>query len=132
MVRTERQAQKVRNRGADGSSFPLRLARRPELKKPGEFDRLIHEQTRLGIVSSLAVNESLSFNDLKKILKTTDGNLSVHARKLETADYIACKKSFQGRMPKTEYRLTALGRRALERYLDQMEQLIRAARIHEA
>jgi DNA-binding HxlR family transcriptional regulator len=92
------------------------------------FDRVIHEQVRLGIASALAVNESLTFNDLKALLQTTDGNLSVHARKLEDAEYIACDKSFEGRVPKTEYRLTALGRRALERYLDHMEALIRAAR----
>jgi DNA-binding MarR family transcriptional regulator len=92
------------------------------------LDRLIHERLRLGIVSALAVNDSLSFSDLKKLMKTTDGNLSVHARKLEEADYIACTKSFEGRMPRTEYRLTAAGRRALERYLDHMEALIRATR----
>jgi DNA-binding MarR family transcriptional regulator len=92
------------------------------------LDRLIHERLRLGIVSALAVNDSLSFSDLKKLMKTTDGNLSVHARKLEEAEYIACTKSFEGRMPKTEYRLTASGRRALERYLDHMEALIRATR----
>ncbi|HWL39504.1 MAG TPA: transcriptional regulator [Gemmatimonadaceae bacterium] len=92
------------------------------------LDRLIHERLRLGIVSALAVNDSLSFSDLKKLMKTTDGNLSVHARRLEEADYIACTKSFEGRMPKTEYRLTAGGRRALERYLDHMEALIRATR----
>ena len=95
---------------------------------PLALDRLIHERIRLGIVSALAVNETLSFNDLKKLLRTTDGNLSVHARKLEEAEYIACDKSFEGRVPKTEYRLTALGRRAFERYLDHMEALIRAAR----
>ncbi|HET9384475.1 MAG TPA: transcriptional regulator [Gemmatimonadales bacterium] len=93
-----------------------------------ELDRLIHERVRLAIVSALAARESLTFNDLKGLLKTTDGNLSVHARKLEEAEYIACDKSFEGRVPKTEYRLTALGRRALERYLDHMEALIRAAR----
>ena len=92
------------------------------------LDRLIHERLRLGIVSALAVNDSLSFSDLKKLMKTTDGNLSVHARKLEEADYIACTKSFEGRMPRTEYRLTSSGRRALERYLDHMEALIRATR----
>ena len=92
------------------------------------LDRLIHERLRLGIVSALAVNDSLSFSDLKKLMKTTDGNLSVHARKLEEADYITCTKSFEGRMPKTEYKLTAAGRRALERYLDHMEALIRATR----
>jgi DNA-binding MarR family transcriptional regulator len=102
--------------------------RRPAPKKPEELDRLIHERLRLGIVSALAVNDSLSFSDLKKLMNTTDGNLSVHARKLEEAEYIACTKSFEGRMPKTQYRLTASGRRALERYLDHMEALIRATR----
>lgn len=92
------------------------------------LDRLIHERMRLGIVSALAVNAKLSFNDLKKLLRTTDGNLSVHARKLEEAGYVACAKYFAGRLPKTEYRLTAEGRRALERYLDHMEALIRATR----
>ena len=95
---------------------------------PAELDRLIHERVRLAIVSALAVRERLTFNELKALLKTTDGNLSVHARKLEDAEYIACDKSFEGRVPKTEYRLTALGRRALERYLDHMEALIRATR----
>ena len=95
---------------------------------PAELDRLIHERMRLGIVSALAVNQSLSFNDLKKLLKTTDGNLSVHTRKLEDAQYIACSKHFEGRLPKTEYRITPLGRRSLERYLDHMEALIRATR----
>src|SRR5215472_14163660 len=92
------------------------------------LDRLIHERMRLGIVSALAANRSLTFNELKKLLKTTDGNLSVHARKLEEANYIACTKSFQGRMPKTEYRLTETGRRALEKYLNHMEALIQAMR----
>ena len=95
---------------------------------PPDLDRLIHERMRLGIVSALAVTEPLSFNDLKKLMKTTDGNLSVHARRLEDADYIACTKSFEGRVPRTEYRLTATGRRALERYLDHMESIIRATR----
>lgn len=103
-------------------------AKRPVPKKADELDRLIHERLRLGIVSALAVNDSLSFSDLKKLMNTTDGNLSVHARKLEEAEYIACTKSFEGRMPKTQYRLTAAGRRALERYLDHMEALIRATR----
>ena len=93
-----------------------------------ELDRLIHERVRLAIVSALAVRDSLTFNELKALLKTTDGNLSVHARKLEDAEYITCDKSFEGRVPKTEYRLTALGRRALERYLDHMEALIHATR----
>jgi DNA-binding HxlR family transcriptional regulator len=92
------------------------------------LDRLIHERIRLGIVSALAVNDSLSFNDLKQLLRTTDGNLSVHARKLEEAGYIACTKSFDGRVPHTEYRLTATGRRVLEKYLAHMEALIRATR----
>jgi len=95
---------------------------------PLDLDRLIHERMRLGIVSALAVNDSLTFNDLKRLMQTTDGNLSVHARKLEEAEYIACTKSFEGRVPRTEYRLTALGRRALERYLDHMEALIHATR----
>jgi DNA-binding HxlR family transcriptional regulator len=93
-----------------------------------ELDRLIHERIRLGIVSALATNDSLSFNDLKRVLKTTDGNLSVHARKLEEAQYISCVKFFEGRVPRTEYRLTPTGRRALAEYLDQMEQWIRVTR----
>ena len=93
-----------------------------------DLDRLIHERLRLGLLSALAVNPMLSFNELKALLKTTDGNLSVHARKLEEAAYIQCLKSFEGRVPRTEYRLTASGRRALERYLDHMEALIRTAR----
>jgi DNA-binding MarR family transcriptional regulator len=95
---------------------------------PLALDRLIHERIRLGIVSALAVNETLSFNDLKKLLRTTDGNLSVHARKLEDAGYIACTKSFDGRIPHTEFRLTTTGRRVLEKYLAHMEALIRATR----
>jgi DNA-binding HxlR family transcriptional regulator len=89
-----------------------------------EIDRMIHERLRLGIISALAANESLTFNELKHLVKTTDGNLSVHARKLEDAGYVSCSKSFDGRTPKTEYSLTAAGRRALERYLDHMEALI--------
>ena len=99
--------------------------RAPELP---ELDRLIHERIRLGIVSALATNDSLSFNDLKRVLKTTDGNLSVHARKLEEAQYVSCVKFFEGRVPRTEYRLTATGRRALAEYLDQMEEWIRVTR----
>jgi DNA-binding HxlR family transcriptional regulator len=90
------------------------------------LDRLIHERIRLGIVSALAANSSLTFNDLKRLLKTTDGNLSVHARKLEEAKYIGCTKSFEGRVPRTEYALTSSGRRAFEKYLDHMEALIQA------
>jgi DNA-binding HxlR family transcriptional regulator len=93
-----------------------------------ELDRLIHERARLGIVSALAVNDSLSFNDLKRLLKTTDGNLSVHARKLEEAGYISCHKFFEGRIPRTEYRLSAAGRRAFDQYLASMEEVIRQAR----
>ena len=91
-----------------------------------DFDRLIHERIRLGIISALAANSSLTFNDLKKLLKTTDGNLSVHARKLEEAKYIVCSKSFEGRMPRTEYTLAPAGRKAFEKYLDHMEALIQA------
>lgn len=92
------------------------------------LDRLIHERMRLAIVSALAVNESLSFNELKRLLETTDGNLSVHARKLEDAGYIECTKGFEGRMPRTEYRISERGKKALEKYLDHMEALIRAMR----
>jgi DNA-binding MarR family transcriptional regulator len=97
-------------------------------QSPLELDRLIHERLRLGIVSALAVNERLTFNDLKGLLQTTDGNLSVHARKLEDAEYLTCEKSFDGRVPRTEYRLTAAGRRALEKYLVHMEAIIKAVR----
>ena len=95
---------------------------------PLELDRLIHERMRLAIVSALAVNDSLTFNELKGLLETTDGNLSVHARKLEDAGYLQCTKSFDGRVPRTEFRLTPDGRRALERYLEHMEALIRTTR----
>jgi DNA-binding HxlR family transcriptional regulator len=112
--KSEGRSQKVEVRS--GQTTPLNL------------DRLIHERLRLGIVSALAVNERLSFNDLKRLLHTTDGNLSVHARKLEEAQYIACDKSFDGRVPHTEFRLTAAGRRALEKYLSHMEAIIQAVR----
>ncbi|MGH9759867.1 MAG: winged helix-turn-helix domain-containing protein [Blastocatellia bacterium] len=102
----------------------------PEQAAAPDLDRLIHERIRLGIVSALAVNDSMTFNDLKRLLRTTDGNLSVHTRKLEEAQYITCTKSFEGRLPKTEYRLTAPGRKALERYLDHMEAIIKATREH--
>jgi DNA-binding HxlR family transcriptional regulator len=92
------------------------------------LDRIIHERLRLGIVSALAVNDILSFNELKQLVEATDGNLSVHARKLEEAGYVSCTKRFTGRLPHTEFRLTAAGRRALESYLEQMEVLIRATR----
>lgn len=93
-----------------------------------KLDRLVHERLRLGILSALSVNPALTFNDLKRLLETTDGNLSVHARKLEEAGYVSCSKGFEGRVPRTEYRLTATGRRALDRYLDHMEALIQAMR----
>jgi DNA-binding HxlR family transcriptional regulator len=120
-VRDERY-QKTRETSVPAAHTPTREA------VPTDLDRLIHERVRLGIVSALAVNRSLTFNELKAMLKTTDGNLSVHARKLEEADYIVCTKSFDGRLPKTEYRLTGAGRKALERYLNHMEALIRATR----
>jgi DNA-binding transcriptional ArsR family regulator len=97
---------------------------------PLELDRLIHERMRLAIVSALAVNESLSFNELKRLIESTDGNLSVHARKLEEASYVICTKSFEGRVPRTQYRLSSVGRQALERYLDHMEALIHSTRDH--
>jgi DNA-binding MarR family transcriptional regulator len=122
---SKRAAYEPKRRPRDGASS----AKSPAQGEPLlELDRLIHERLRLGILSALAVNSSLTFNDLKKLLNTSDGNLSVHARKLEEAEYVACEKSFQGRMPKTEYRLTAAGRRALERYLDEMEALIQSTR----
>jgi DNA-binding MarR family transcriptional regulator len=93
-----------------------------------QLDRLIHERMRLGIVSALAANESLSFSDLKQLLQTTDGNLSVHARKLEEAQYVTCTKSFEGRVPRTRYRLTSAGRQAFENYINHMEALIRVMR----
>jgi DNA-binding HxlR family transcriptional regulator len=113
--------------GQDGSrGQDLRLASvRNDIP---QLDRLIHEKLRLGIVSALAAAPSLTFNELKKLLDTTDGNLSVHARKLEEAGYVGCEKSFEGRMPKTEYRLTGAGRAALERYLDHMEALVQSMR----
>lgn len=118
---------KLRQEGSRPEKPTLRRLAQPIGSVP-ELDSLIHERIRLGIVSALAVNASLTFNDLKQLLDTTDGNLSVHARKLEEANYIACTKSFEGRLPKTQYRLTAGGRRALERYLNHMEALIRATR----
>jgi len=112
---------------AEREERPKRGTASPEASASG-LDRLIHERTRLGIVSALAVNDSLTFNELKGLLGATDGNVSVHARKLEDAGYVACTKSFAGRVPKTEYRLTAAGSRALEKYLSHMEALIRATR----
>lgn len=111
------------------SGTTLRGVTAARAKSPAHsLDRLIHERLRLGIVSALAANESLTFNDLKSLMNTTDGNLSVHARKLEEAGYISCAKFFEGRMPKTEYKLTTQGRRALEDYLSHMEKLIQQVR----
>lgn len=112
----------------EGSARPVHPRERQNPAELPELDRRIHERIRLGILSSLAINDSLSFNDLKRLLKTTDGNLSVHARKLEEAHYIGCTKFFEGRIPRTEYHLTATGRKALEEYLQQMEELIRLTR----
>ena len=110
------------------SPVASRQSQDPSHQTPLELDRLIHERLRLGIVSALAVNDRISFNDLKRLLRTTDGNLSVHARKLEDAQYIACDKTFHGRVPKTEYRLTPAGRKALDKYLAHMEAIIRAVK----
>ncbi len=115
-------------RHTPASSSSAAGAARGAARAAAELDRLIHERVRLGIVSALAGVDRLSFNELKALLKVSDGNLSVHARKLEDAEYVACSKSFDGRVPKTEYRLTGAGRRALERYLDHMEALIHATR----
>ena len=95
---------------------------------PGDLDRLIHERIRLGIVSALAVNDALTFNELKSLFDVSDGNLSAHARKLEEAGYLECNKSFEGRRPKSEYRITAAGRKALHRYLEHIEAVIKATR----
>lgn len=113
---------------AESGEGPALIETEPSPQMALDLDRLIHERMRLGIVSALAVNDHLSFNDLKRLLKTTDGNLSVHARKLEEAGYVACEKYFEGRVPKTDYRLTPPGRRALERYLNHMEAIIQATR----
>ena len=125
-------------RAADTAALKSRSARLAKAANEQEtvenalpnLDRIIHERIRLGIVSALAVNDSLTFNELKKLLQTTDGNLSVHARRLEEVKYVECTKSFEGRMPKTEYRLTSAGRKAFERYLDHMEALVQAIREH--
>jgi DNA-binding MarR family transcriptional regulator len=114
--------------GREGSAGEVHAGPTKAQPRALDLDRLVHERLRLGIVSALAVNERLSFNDLKRLLDTTDGNLSVHARKLEEANYIACDKSFDGRVPRTEYRLTPAGRRALEKYLAHMEALIKTVR----
>jgi DNA-binding HxlR family transcriptional regulator len=116
------------SRPQSAANSPSAARRKPAEKTPLSLDRLIHERLRLGIVSALAVNDRLTFNELKGLLQTTDGNLSVHARKLEEAAYITCDKRFEGRMPRTEYRLTAAGQRAFDKYLAHMEAIIAAAR----
>jgi DNA-binding transcriptional ArsR family regulator len=118
----------ARSNKAEAHAKPQASRTRLAQSRTADLDRLIHEPIRLGILSALAVNDKMTFNELKELLKTTDGNLSVHARKLEEGQYVACEKYFEGRMPRTEYRLTAAGRRALETYLDHMEALIRATR----
>lgn len=118
-----------RDHGTASAEEDGMIAAEPASRAALDLDRIIHERMRLGIVSALAVNEHLTFNDLKRLLKTTDGNLSVHARKLEEAGYVACEKYFDGRVPKTEFRLTHPGRLALERYLDHMEAIIHATRV---
>ena len=122
--------QSNRNRATHASIVPRRTTNKSaaQAAESLKLDRLIHERVRLAIVSALAVNDVLSFHDLKALLEITDGNLSVHARKLENAGYLKCSKSFVGRQPRTEFRLTAAGRRALEDYLEQMESVIRATR----
>lgn len=116
--------QSALRRDREKRSLPLEV-----VSEAPKLDRLVHERLRLGILSALSVNESLTFNELKKLLDTTDGNLSVHARKLEEAGYLSCQKGFEGRVPRTDYRMTAAGRRALDRYLDHMEALIQAMRV---
>ena len=124
-----RQSPAPRDRKSKSESPALAGAKGKISEAPAlELDRLIHERMRLGIVSALAANASLTFNELKALMNTTDGNLSVHARKLEEASYISCNKFFEGRTPKTEYRITAAGRRALERYINHMEALIKTMR----
>ena len=125
MARSSAELTEQKNRSSRTASHPEQGTLENALP---HLDRIIHERMRLGIVSALAVNESLTFNELKKLLQTTDGNLSVHARRLEEVSYVECSKSFEGRMPKTEYRLTPSGRKAFERYLDHMEALIQAMR----
>ena len=120
-------AQPGRHRNSEERGRRRETAARPRAEL-AELDPMIHERIRLGIVSALAVNDRLSFNELKRLLNTTDGNLSVHARKLEEAGYLGCDKYFDGRVPKTEFWLTATGRKSLQRYLDRMEEIIRAAR----
>ncbi len=126
MAKRSSLAHRERDDTQDGDTEPVSAA--ASLSASAELDRLIHERVRLAIISALAVNESLSFNDLKGLLGVSDGNLSVHARKLEEAGYLECLKSFRGRFPRTDYRITPAGREALEQYLEHMEALIRAVR----
>ena len=123
----EKMARNLAKLKTNSVASSLRLEKAAETVS-NDLDKVIHERMRLGIISALAANEKMSFGDLKKLLDTTDGNLSVHARKLEDAGYVDCKKSFAGRTPLTEYKITASGRKALERYLDHMEALIKAMR----
>jgi DNA-binding MarR family transcriptional regulator len=116
----------VRKQVSDATDARARSAKQKSAAP--NLDRLIHERLRLGIISALAANESLTFSDLKNLMNTTDGNLSVHARKLEDAGYISVSKFFEGRLPKTEYKLTPAGRTALENYLSHMESLIKQMR----
>ena len=113
---------------SEGKGSLRRLEGFLDTKAPRAKDRLVYQRIRLGILSALAVNASVSFTELKQLLGTTDGNLAVHARKLEDAELVECTKSFEGRIPRTEYRLTDTGRKSLERYLDHMEALLRATR----
>ena len=115
-------------RPATGRAAASVPAKKPVERAPLALDRLVHARLRLGIISALAVNDRLTFNELKQLLRTTDGNLSVHARKLEDADYIACEKTYEGRVPKTVFRLTPAGRRALDRYVSHMEAIIKAVK----
>jgi DNA-binding HxlR family transcriptional regulator len=121
-----------KNSTARALAAPKLETPKPELQRSAaipDLDRLIHPRIRLGIISALAAADSpLTFNELKNLLETTDGNLSVHARKLEEARYIACTKSFEGRVPRTEYTLTAAGRKAFDKYLDHMEAILQAAK----
>jgi DNA-binding MarR family transcriptional regulator len=127
-VARESAARPARRAAAEPAPPVLEGVRGAAAGAASDLDQLIHERVRLGIVSALAVNDALSFTDLRALLQTSDGNLSVHARKLEDAGYVACTKGFERRVPRTDYRLTAEGRRALARYLDHMEALIRATR----
>jgi DNA-binding MarR family transcriptional regulator len=113
---------------ADGAPVQRPIPKPATVTKAANLDRLVHDRTRLAIVSALAVNPTLSFNELKAMTETTDGNLSVHARKLEDAGYVTCTKGFEGRVPRTEFTLTDAGRRALQKYLDHMEAIIKHAR----